>query len=72
MLIDHPDFLATVNKDQCPNCGVYPGQYHGPNCPNHVPIDNDDTDYDNGCCGGCDGECSRKGIAHARGDTPSL
>ncbi len=32
MLIDHPDYLATVNQDRCPCCGVYPGQYLRPDC----------------------------------------
>ena len=57
--------------NRCQYCGVYDGQYHGPNCPNHVPIGNDDSNPDNGCCGECDGECSRKGIAHARVDERS-
>jgi hypothetical protein len=58
--------------NRCQHCGVYDGQYHGPNCQERVPIDNDDTDPDNGCCGECDGECSQKGIVHARGDESSL
>ena len=32
--------------NKCSHCQVYPGQFHSPGCPNHVPIDNEDTDPD--------------------------
>ena len=55
--------------NRCQYCGVYDGQYHGPNCPNRVPIDNENASQggqeghrgSTGCCGECDSEGARKG-----------